>query len=108
MIEHKMNFIPRLFSPPKDCYYYRMWKVYIIQTDSGQLYTGITNNLQKRLEAHRKARKGGARFFHISAAKEVAFQESHPNRSEASKRESAIKKMSRQEKLALIATAQSI
>lgn len=79
-----------------------MWEVYIIQTETGQLYTGITNDLKKRLEAHSKERKGGARFFRISGPKEVLFRESHPNRSEASKRESMIKKMSRAEKLEMI------
>lgn len=82
-----------------------MWEVYIIQTERGQLYTGITNDLKKRLEAHSKERKGGARFFHISAPKEVLFRESHPNRSEASKRETMIKKMSRAEKMDLIASS---
>lgn len=79
-----------------------MWEVYIIQTENGQLYTGITNDLKKRLEAHCKERKGGARFFCISSPKEILFRESHPNRSEASKRESMIKKMSRSEKMELI------
>lgn len=77
------------------------WEVYIIQTRSGKLYTGITNNLERRLEEHRTRRKG-ARFFRFSTPEKIVFRESHPNRSQASKREIAIKKMSRKEKLALI------
>lgn len=76
------------------------WEVYIIQTESGKLYTGITNDLERRFSEHQKARKG-ARFFRISKPVKIVFRESHPNRSEATKRESAIKKMSRKEKLAL-------
>lgn len=80
------------------------WEVYIIQTKAGKLYTGITNDLARRLEEHRTGKKG-ARFFHFSDPKKILFRESHPNRSEASKREASIKKLSRKEKLALIASS---
>lgn len=80
------------------------WVVYVIQTTSGKLYTGITNNLKRRFDQHQSHDKG-ARFFHFSTPEKVVFQETHPNRSEASKRESAIKKMRREEKLALIQSA---
>lgn len=77
------------------------WEVYIIQAKSGKLYTGITNNLDKRFSDHSKSRKG-ARFFRFSSPDLVVFREKHPNRSEATKRECDIKKMTRQQKLALI------
>ena len=80
------------------------WKVYIIQTKSGKFYTGITNNLERRFDAHQKQQKG-ARFFHFSGPEKIVFSESHPNRSAASKREIAIKKMSRKEKIELIGSA---
>jgi putative endonuclease len=76
------------------------WTVYIIQTHSGKLYTGITNCLETRLKAH-SSQKGGAKFFRLSSPQKVVYTESHPNRSEASKRESAIKKMTRLEKIQL-------
>ncbi len=79
------------------------WEVYMIQTQSGKLYTGITNNLERRLDEHRRLQTG-ARFFRFSAPENIVFRESQSNRSEASKREGAIKKMSRKEKLALIAS----
>lgn len=75
------------------------WVLYIIQTKDGKLYTGITNNLERRLEAHKS--NNGARFFHFSAAEKIMYHEKHPNRSEATKREIAVKKLSRKEKLAL-------
>lgn len=78
----------------------KCWEVYIIQTELGKLYTGITNRFEHRFDAHQNQK--GARFFHFSSPEKVVFREPHPNRSEASKRESAIKKMTRQEKLALI------
>jgi putative endonuclease len=77
------------------------WEVYIIRTTSGSLYTGITNNLESRFEAHKNGKKG-ARYFHFSSPEQIVFRESFPNRSEASKREAAIKKMSREQKLILI------
>lgn len=80
------------------------WEVYVIQTTTGKLYTGITNNLQRRFDQHQSKRKG-ARFFHFSNPERIVFRESHPNRSKASKREIAIKKMSREEKLVLIESA---
>ncbi len=82
------------------------WVVYIIQADSGKLYTGITNNLARRFAMHQGG-KGGARFFHFSRPEKVVYCESHPNRSEASKRECAIKKMSRAQKLTLQKKAKS-
>ncbi len=76
------------------------WEVYIIQTKSGKFYTGITNDLERRFNAH-KTRQGGARFFRFSSPEKIVYRESHPNRQEASRRECAIKKMSRKEKMAL-------
>ncbi|MFI0434546.1 MAG: GIY-YIG nuclease family protein [Parachlamydiaceae bacterium] len=76
------------------------WVVYIIQNISGKLYTGITNNVDRRFQEHRTGKRG-AKFFRLSPAEKILFCEKHPNRSEASKREAAIKKMSRAEKLFL-------
>lgn len=79
----------------------KKWTVYIIQTESGKFYTGITNDLEKRLDAH-KNKRTGARFFHFSSPAHVVYQEKHENRSSASKRECQIKKLTRAEKLILI------
>jgi len=79
----------------------KQWVVYIIQTTSNKLYTGITNDLDKRFANHSKGRSG-AKFFRLETPKKIVFQEVHSNRSEATKREIAIKKMSREQKLHLI------
>lgn len=78
------------------------WYVYIIEAANGYLYTGITTDLQRRMQQHR-SHSGGARFFHTSPAHKLVYHETQPDRSEASKREAAIKKLSRKAKLALIA-----
>lgn len=83
-----------------------VWTVYIIQAESGKLYTGITKDLTRRFEEHRSGRKGrGARFFGTSLPEKVVYQEICANRSEASKRESAIKRLTREQKLALVASS---
>ena len=79
----------------------QQWEVYMIQARSGKLYTGITNNLERRLQQHLTQKKG-AHFFRFSGPEKIVFREICLNRSEASKRESFIKKMSRQEKWLLI------
>lgn len=78
------------------------WFVYIIEADNGKLYTGITTDIDRRFRQH-QTHSGGARFFHTSQAKKLVYQETQPDRSSASKREAAIKKLSRQAKLTLIA-----
>jgi putative endonuclease len=77
------------------------WFVYIIEAENGHFYTGITTDLARRLTEH-QTKQGGARFFHTSAAKQIVYQEPHPDRSSASKREAAIKKLSRKAKITLI------
>jgi putative endonuclease len=77
------------------------WFVYIIEADNGHLYTGITTDLSRRFKQH-QAHSGGARFFHTSPARKLVYQETQPDRSSASKREIAIKKLRRSQKLALI------
>ncbi len=82
------------------------WQVYIIQTTSGKLYTGITTDLERRFRDHLETKRG-ARFFNFSNPEKILFRESYPNRSEATKREIGIKKMSRPQKLSLISSKTS-
>ncbi len=77
------------------------WFVYIVEAENGNLYTGISTDLERRFAEH-QSKKGGAKFFHSSPAKQIVFQETHPNRSSASKREAAIKKLTRKSKIELI------
>ena len=77
------------------------WEVYIIQSESGKLYTGITNDLNKRFKDHLETKKG-AKFFRLSKPEKIVFRETYPNRSEAQKAEIKIKKMSRAQKLELM------
>lgn len=76
------------------------WVVYIIRTTGGKLYTGITTDLKRRYKEHCSGVRG-ARFFRYDRPEAVVYQEFALNRSEATCREIAIKKMSRAAKLEL-------
>ena len=77
------------------------WFVYILECKDKTLYTGITNNLQKRVEQHNNSPEG-AKYTRARRPVKCVYQEKQPNRSEATKREMAIKKLNRTEKLKLI------
>lgn len=77
------------------------WQVYIIESDDGSLYTGITTDMERRWQQHQSG-KGGARYFRGRKPRKLLFCEPHENRSSASRREAAIKKLSRAEKITLI------
>lgn len=78
------------------------WSVYIIRCEDGRLYTGISTDVERRFREHLE-RPRGARFFHASKPLEVAWREDGHSRSSAGRREAAIKKLSRAEKLKLMA-----
>jgi len=78
------------------------WLVYIIRTSDGQLYTGITTDIQRRWQEHSSG-KGGARYFRAHKPESLCLTEQYPDRSSASKRESEIKKMAKSAKETLVA-----
>ncbi len=75
------------------------WVVYILKCADDSFYTGITNNLQKRLDAHEGG--VGAKYTKGRGPFSVVYKEPCANRSAASKREASIKKLSAKEKLKL-------
>ncbi len=88
----------------------KKWQVYILRCSDNTLYTGITNNLENRLQTHNEKR--GARYTRTRLPVTLIYHEEASSRSLASRREAAIKKLSRSKKLKLIAepetTAQKI
>lgn len=79
-----------------------MYFVYILKCGNGSLYTGITTDVERRLAQHKAGL--GARYTRSKGASKVVHVERKKNRSTASKREAEIKKMKREDKLALIAS----
>ncbi|WP_295876380.1 GIY-YIG nuclease family protein [uncultured Zhongshania sp.] len=78
------------------------WWVYMVRSRSGKLYTGITTDPERRFREHCGEGGRGARFFRTDPADAIVYREPAENRSTASQREAAIKKMRRSEKESLI------
>ncbi len=76
------------------------WQVYILRCGDDSLYTGISNDLEKRIKAHNEKR--GARYTRARLPVKLVYRESADSRSTASQRELAIKKLTREQKLSLI------
>lgn len=79
------------------------WCLYILRCGDGTLYTGITNDMEKRLAAHRAGK--GAKYTRGRQPLELVYRESCENHSQALKRELAVKKLTRGEKEMLITQA---
>lgn len=77
------------------------WMVYIIRCDDGSLYTGVTTDLERRFKEHLTGKRG-ARYFNGRKPGRVVYRENGHDRGSACRREAAIKKLSRDEKLSLI------
>lgn len=77
------------------------WHCYLLECADGTLYTGITNDLEKRLDAH----NGGSasKYTRSRLPVRLIYAEPHADRAAASRREAAVKKLRRTAKLALAA-----
>ncbi len=73
---------------------------YIVRCSDGTLYTGWTNDIDKRLLAHNQGL--GAKYTRGRRPVELVYLERFQTKQEAMKREAAIKKLPRADKLALI------
>jgi len=78
------------------------WYVYILRCQDDSLYTGVCTDLERRVQEHNQCNKKGARYTRARRPVKMVYQEDCENRSEACKREAAIKKLQRKQKLLLI------
>ena len=76
------------------------WHVYIIQCKDYKLYTGITNNLQRRIKAHNRG--AGGRFTKYRTPVTLLHSEEYLTKSQALSREARIKSLPRAKKIALV------
>lgn len=74
----------------------------MIRARSGKLYTGISTDVKRRYREHSEGGIKGARFFRGDPPQALVYAEPAADRAAASRREAAIKNLSRLEKLALI------
>ena len=78
------------------------WHVYIIECNDGSLYTGITNDLDKRITAHNAGL--GAKYTQSRRPVHLRYSEVAQDRKQASQREYVIKSSKKSAKINLIAS----
>ncbi len=77
-----------------------MWTVYVLRCGDGTLYTGITNDLARRLARHRAGTASA--YTRSRLPVRLVYREAQPSRSRALRREAAVKRMPRAAKLILV------
>jgi putative endonuclease len=81
------------------------WLVYVLRCADGTLYTGITNDLERRLGAHACGK--ASRYTRSRLPVKLLYRETARGRGAALRREHAIKSLSREEKLRLVRSERS-
>ncbi len=79
-----------------------LWYVYVLRCADGSLYTGVARDLQRRLLQHNGELAGGSRYTRGRRPVELLWSDTELDRSTAQRREAAIKKLSRDQKLRLL------
>ena len=79
-----------------------MWFVYMVHCADNTLYTGVTNNILRRLEEHNKSNRIGSKYVRARRPVRLVFKEKMKTRSQALRREAEIKKLSREVKVMII------
>ena len=82
------------------------WFVYMLRCRDSSVYTGITNNLNKRIEAHMSG--NGSKYLRGRLPVKLIYKENFLNRSNASKREIEIKKFNKKQKELLIKSSKQL
>jgi predicted GIY-YIG superfamily endonuclease len=76
------------------------WFVYILKCKNGAFYTGVTNDVEKRVAAHKAGK--GAKYTKAFGVARLLYKEELPAKGDALRREAAIKRLSREEKELLV------
>ena len=82
------------------------WYVYILRCGDNTLYTGVTDDVPRRLAAHRSGK--GAKYTRGRGPLELAYIEEVPDKSAALRREAAVKRLRHSEKERLIEDRKSL
>ncbi len=77
-----------------------MWYVYLLRTRDGSLYTGITTDVERRMEEHKKGE--GSKYVRSRLPFRLVYTEEHEDRSSALKREAEIKGWRKEKKERLV------
>lgn len=81
------------------------WYLYLIRCANGHLYTGITTDVARRFNEHQSSSPKAAKYLRGKGPLTLMYQETVGSRGDALRREIAVKKLSRAQKLALIESA---
>lgn len=87
---------PSLFTEREEAMMASVWYLYMLRCGDGTLYTGITTDVEKRLEAHRSGK--GAKYTRGRGPLELVYKEMCGDHSAALKREWEMKQLSREKK----------
>ncbi|QFU25496.1 GIY-YIG nuclease family protein [Shewanella eurypsychrophilus] len=77
----------------------------MIRCNNGHLYTGVTTDIERRFKEHQAGGVKAAKYLRGKGPLSLAYSEDMGNRSEALKREIAVKKLTRKQKLLLISNS---
>ena len=75
------------------------WYVYLLECLDNSYYTGITNDLDKRMSAHKSGK--GSKYVLSRGFKQLLASKTYPSKSEALKAEYKIKQLSKEDKILL-------
>ncbi len=75
----------------------KIWFVYILECEDGSYYTGVSNDVDKRMKAHAEGK--GSKYVYKKGFRKLLFARQCKNKSDACKKECQIKKLSRNQKL---------
>jgi len=79
-----------------------VWSVYLLRCRDSSLYTGISNNVEKRLIVHQQGNSPTAKYTRSRRPLSLVYQKKIGTRSEATKVELKIKKLTKHKKEALV------
>lgn len=74
------------------------WYVYFLRCADNSLYAGITTDLSRRLDEHNFSNKLGAKYTRVRRPVSLVFSEESPSRSEATRKEYQLKKLTKAKK----------
>ena len=74
----------------------------MLRTSGGILYTGYTNNIEKRIRMHKQGK--GSKYMRAFSSFELVYTEEYDTKSDALRREEEIKKMSKKQKEELVSS----
>ncbi|MGB1198769.1 MAG: GIY-YIG nuclease family protein [Thalassotalea sp.] len=80
----------------------QVWYVYLVRCNDNSLYTGITTDLNRRIGQHNHCNKLGAKYTRVRRPVNLVYNEEYLSRSDASKREYQLKKLSKVKKEQLV------